>query len=185
MKDFNLIIGKNLNNIRKQKGLSLDKVAELSGVSKGMLAQIERGISNPTVTTLWKIATGLNVSFSYFMEEENREIVYVSHNNIKPIIENDKKMMVYPLFPYDNTRRFEVFTIELEPGCDHKSVPHNEGTEEYIVVSKGEMEVVIGDFVYKLTYGDAIRYFANKAHCYRNITDETVIFQHIIYYFKI
>ncbi len=184
MKDFNSIIGKNLNNIRKQKNLSLDKVSEVTSVSKGMLAQIEKGVSNPTVTTLWKIATGLNVSFSYFMEEENREIVYVCHNDIKPIIENDEKMRVYPLFPYDNNRRFEVFTIELEPGCNHQSLPHNEGTEEYIIVTRGNMEVVIGDSIYKLSCGDAIRYFANKSHCYRNTTNDTISFQHIIYYFK-
>jgi transcriptional regulator with XRE-family HTH domain len=184
MKDFNLIIGKNLNNIRKQKNLSLDKTSELTGVSKGMLSQIEKGVSNPTVTTLWKIATGLNVSFSYFMEEENREIIYVCHNDIKPIIESDEKMRVYPLFPYDNNRRFEVFTIELEPGCNHQSLPHNEGTEEYVVVTRGLMEVVVGDSIYKLSYGDAIRYFANKPHCYRNTTKDTVTFQHIIYYFK-
>lgn len=184
MKDFTFIIGKNLNNIRKQKNLSLDKVAELTGVSKAMLAQIEKGVSNPTVTTLWKIATGLNVSFSYFMEEEEKNILHICHCDIKPIIENDKKMKVYPLFSYDNKRRFEVFTIELEPGCNHQSTPHNEGVEEYVVVTKGEMEVVIENESYKLACGDAIRYFANKFHCYKNISDDTVIFQHIIYYFK-
>jgi len=184
LKDFNSIIGKNLNNIRKQKNLSLDKVALLTGVSKGMLAQIEKGVSNPTVTTLWKIATGLNTSFSYFMEEECNGIFYVSHNDIKPITESDEKMRVYPLFPFDNSRRFEVFTIELEPGCNHQSLPHNEGIEEYVVVTSGEIEVIIEDSTYKLTYGDAIRYFANKPHCYKNTSNETVNFQHIIYYFK-
>lgn len=183
MKDFNTIIGKNLNNIRKQKNMSLDKVAELTGVSKGMLAQIEKGLSNPTVTTLWKIATGLNVSFSYFMEEEERDIAVIYRNNIKPIMESDKKMKVYPLFSYDTTRRFEVFTIDLEPGCIHKSSPHNDGTEEYIIVTCGVMEAFVGDTTYKLCCGDAIRYLANKPHCYINSSDSQVTFQHIIYYF--
>lgn len=184
MKDFNTIIGKNLNSIRKQKNMSLDKVAELTGVSKAMLAQIEKGSSNPTVSTLWKIATGLNVSFSYFMEEEENEIVHVCHSDIKPIIEYNEKMKVYPLFPYDNTRRFEVFTIDLEAGCNHQSSPHSDNTEEYIVVTRGEMEVEIGDSIYKLLSGDAIRYLANKSHSYRNTTNDLVSFQHIIYYFK-
>ncbi len=55
--------GKNLNNVRKKRQLSLDKVAELTSVSKAMLGQIERGESTPTVNVLWKIATGLKVSF--------------------------------------------------------------------------------------------------------------------------
>ena len=185
MKDFNSIIGKNLNNIRNQKNLSLDKASELTGVSKGMLAQIEKGVSNPTVTTLWKIATGLNVSFSYFMEEdEDNKIVCVYHNNINPIIESDGKMRVYPLFAYDNSKRFEVFSIELEPGCNHQSLPHNKGTEEYIVVTSGQIEIVIENSIYTLSYGDAIKYLANKSHCYKNKTNDTVSFQHIIYYYK-
>jgi len=184
MKDFNSIIGKNLNTLRKQKDLSLDKVAELTGVSKGMLAQMEKGVSNPTVTTLWKIAKGLNVSFSYFMEEEDKEIVHICHNDIIPIIESDEKMRLYPLFPYDTERKFEVFLIELEPGCIHQSLAHNKGAEEYVIVTRGQMEVVIEDLTYKLSYGDAMRYFANKPHSYRNKTNDIVSFQHIIYYFK-
>lgn len=184
MKDFNQIIGNNLQHIRKQKNMSLDRAAELTGVSKGMLAQIEKGASNPTVSTLWKIATGLNVSFSYFMEEEEQEIEHIALKDIKPIMENDGKMQVYPLFPYDQNRRFEVFTIDLEAGWNHISEPHNEGTEEYIIVTEGEMEVCIGDSTYRLSTGDAIRYLADKPHCYRNVTDVRVRFQHIIYYFK-
>ena len=182
MKNFNAIIGKNLNIVRKQKNLSLDKVAELTGVSKAMLAQIEKGISNPTVTTLWKIATGLNVSFSYFMEEEEQEIVYVCHDSITPIVESDKRMKVYPLFPYENNKHFEVFFIELEPGCAHSSPAHNDGTEEYVIVTKGQVEIVLDDKIFNLAYGDALKYHANKSHCYNNPTNETVCFQNIIYY---
>ena len=60
-------VSENLRRIRKEKGLTLDKTAELTGVSKAMLSQIERGVSSPTIARLWQIATGLNVSFSQFV----------------------------------------------------------------------------------------------------------------------
>ncbi len=66
MENLTLVIGNKLKNIRNSRNLSLDDVAELTGVSKAMLGQIERGKSNPTVSTLWKISTGLRVSFSSF-----------------------------------------------------------------------------------------------------------------------
>ena len=66
MEYLNSLIGKKLKEIRSAKRLSLEEVTKLTGVSKAMLGQIERGISNPTVSTLWKIATGLKVSFSFF-----------------------------------------------------------------------------------------------------------------------
>lgn len=184
MKDFSLIIGKNLFKIRKQRNYSLDKVAELTGVSKGMLAQIEKGASNPSVTTLWKIAKGLNVSFSYFMEAEEDKIQFAAKKQINPIIEEDGFMKVYPLFPFDSIRKFEVFSIVLEPGCRHFSESHNDGTEEYIIVTSGTMKLEVGDEQYILQNGDAIRYYADKNHGYINDSQEDTIFQHIIYYSK-
>ena len=53
-----------LKHLRQQRGWSLSRLAEETGVSKAMLGQIERNESSPTVATLWKIATGLNVPFS-------------------------------------------------------------------------------------------------------------------------
>src|SRR5690554_5668235 len=62
--EIDLVIAKNLKAIRESKKLSLEKVAELTGVSKTMIGQIERGESAPTITTIWKIANGLKVSFT-------------------------------------------------------------------------------------------------------------------------
>ena len=61
-------ISENLRQIRKEKKLSLDSMAEQTGVSKSMLGQIERGESSPTVATLWKIATGLHISFTALLD---------------------------------------------------------------------------------------------------------------------
>ena len=64
MQEIHLIIAKNLKALRESKKLSLEKVAELTGVSKTMIGQIERGESAPTITTIWKIANGLKISFT-------------------------------------------------------------------------------------------------------------------------
>jgi len=181
MKDFNLIIGNNLKNIRKQKLLSLDKVAEMTGVSKGMLAQIERGISNPTVTVLWKIATGLNVSFSYFMESPGENPVIISSTATKPLLEEDG-MKVYSIFPYDQERRFEVFAVSLSPACDHRSEAHAKGVEESIIVVQGNIVLLLENQVIELKAGNALRYRADVAHGYQNSSGEEATFHQIIYY---
>jgi transcriptional regulator with XRE-family HTH domain len=59
-----------LKILRQARGWSLSKLAEETGVSKAMLGQVERNESSPTVSTLWKIATGLNVPFSTFISPE-------------------------------------------------------------------------------------------------------------------
>ncbi len=68
MGSMDLKIGEKLKSIRMARTLSLDDTAVLTGVSKPMLGQIERGQSVPTVTTLWKIATGLKTPLSAFLE---------------------------------------------------------------------------------------------------------------------
>lgn len=75
MSDLN--IGKRLKTARQNRNLTLDELAEVTGVSKPMLGQIERGQSSPTVTTLWKIATGMKIPFSSFLQEQGAEYTVV------------------------------------------------------------------------------------------------------------
>ena len=63
------MIGEHLREVRTNLNLSLDDASKMTGVSKPMLGQIERGQSAPTITTLWKIATGLKTPLSYFLQE--------------------------------------------------------------------------------------------------------------------
>lgn len=184
MKNLNLIIGNKLKDVRKRRNLSLDEVAKLTGVSKAMLGQIERGQSNPTVSTLWKIATGLKVSFSLFIDENYDDLKVICQNDIDPIIEDDNKMKLYPIFPFDVKSGFEIFTIELEPGCNHVSSSHNDDVEEYIIVTEGRIEISISDKKFILQKGNSIRFMANKPHTYKNLGESKAVFQNIISYYK-
>ncbi|AGX44308.1 helix-turn-helix domain-containing protein [Clostridium saccharobutylicum] len=184
MKDLNLIIGNKLKEIRNKRNLSLDEVSKLTGVSKAMLGQIERGQSNPTVSTLWKIATGLKVSFSLFIDENQDDLKVINQNNIDPIIEDDNRMKLYPIFPFDVKSGAEIFTIELESNCNHISTPHSEGVEEYIIVTEGEIEMDINNRKFVLQKGNSIRFMANQPHSYMNTSQNKAVFQNIIRYLK-
>ena len=58
-----MIVAKNIRRLREESKLSMDELSKLSGVSKSMLAQIERGEENPTISTLWKLSNGMKVPF--------------------------------------------------------------------------------------------------------------------------
>jgi XRE family transcriptional regulator, regulator of sulfur utilization len=175
-------IGDNLRAIRKNRGCSLDQIAELTGVSKAMLGQIERGESNPTVSTLWKIARGLQISFSSLIKEEESNITVVKLESITPVTENDGDYRVYSVFPFDPRKKFEIFTVEIEPGCTHISERHNEGLEEYITVLNGQLELIIGAESRTLQQGDSIRFLANKTHTYKNTGNEMTTYQLVMHY---
>ncbi len=184
MDQINLNIGHHLKDIRNKRGLSLDEVSRLTDVSKAMLGQIERGKSVPTVSTLWKISTGLKVSFSAFMEDAQQSYKVIDQYDIIPIIEENEKMRLYPIFPFDVNQCFEILTIELEPECSHKSTPHNENVEEYIIVTEGQLEISVSEETFSLKKGNSMRFMADRPHSYINHSGSRTTFQNIILYKK-
>ncbi|MDU2064230.1 MAG: XRE family transcriptional regulator [Sporomusaceae bacterium] len=180
-------IGARLKATRRKRHLSLDKVAELTGVSKTMLGQIERGESSPTLNTLWKIATGLKVSFSSLVSEPIQQTdcssgQFVGFSAIQALAEDKGLLKIYPQFSFDSMRGFEMFLLELEPGCNHHSEAHDDGVEEYIMVLEGEITIGVAAQEYRLKKGDVLRYFANQPHCYQNLSKQQASFYHLIYY---
>ena len=163
MKELNILIGQNLKSVRKSQNLSLDEAAALTGVSKPMLGQIERGKSNPTVTTLWKIAAGFKVPFSELME-------------------CDEKMKIFTMFSYNDN--FEILYVDLEPGCIHISPKHPNEVEEYIFVMEGILRVKIGKKSMILKKGEALKFRANVEHEYANLENVKCRFQNINVYYK-
>ncbi|WHH61085.1 XRE family transcriptional regulator [Petroclostridium sp. X23] len=182
MENLNSIIAVNLKCIRDKRKLSLDKVAELTGVSKSMLGQIERQESNPTITTLWKIANGLKISFTSLLNYPQQDTVIVTKNDVNGLTEDNGKYCVYPLFPYEDGRRFEIYSAEIKKGGYLSSEPHGEETQEFITVFKGELTIRFGREEYTVKEGDSIRFKADKPHAYHNSGDKLTTISMIIYY---
>jgi transcriptional regulator with XRE-family HTH domain len=182
MKEISQLIGQNLRSIRKKQNLSLDEVSACTGVSKPMLGQIERGKSNPTVSTLWKIATGLKVPFSVFMEQPDITYKVMSYEDLSPIKECDGLMNIYPMFPFDIKNNFEILYITLEPKCIHQSPKHDIGVEEYIFIIEGVLHISLGEEEIVLKQGQALKFLANTIHIYSNKEDIRCLFQNLIVY---
>lgn len=175
-------IGASLRKIRKQRGLSLDDASALTGVSKAMLGQIERGESSPTVSTMWKISSGLKITFSAMLENTPNSYCKVSLRELRPIYEDDGKMIAYNIFPFNPVDGFEYLYIELKPGCDYESPSHDNVQEEYIVVTQGVLKLTVNGVVFTLEKGASIKFKGGENHAYANPSDEAVVFQNVLWY---
>ncbi|MFD2700610.1 helix-turn-helix domain-containing protein [Paenibacillus shunpengii] len=180
--NINSVLAKNLKSLRNQRKLSLDKVSDLTGVSKTMLGQIERGESSPTIQTVWKIANGLKISFTSLINEPAEDTVIVSKNETKAIYDDNEKFRVYPYFPFEDGRRFEVYSLEIDKSGYLSAEPHEEGTEEFITVFDGQLTVRFNGEEYTLNVGDSIRFRADREHVYHNSGPEITRASMIIYY---
>ncbi len=175
-------IGAVLKRVRFERGLTLEDTSGLTGVSKAMLGQIERGESNPTVSILWKISTGLRISFSELLGSENNNYEAIDINDMEPVYESEGKMELYNVFPFHPMSGFEYFYIKLVPGARHVSTPHQNSTEEYIVVTKGTLVLTVEEQTFELAAPAALKFRSNRNHTYSNPFDTEVIFQNIVKY---
>ena len=182
MEEIHLILARNLKAIREKEKLSLEKVAQLSGVSKTMIGQIERGESSPTLTTIWKIANGLKISFTSLINNPQPDTTLVLKDEIQVLTEDNGRYRVYPAFPFQEDKRFEMYTIEIDEEGQLRSDSHKEGTEEFITVFDGEITIAVSDGQYTLKSGDSIRFKADRPHTYANSGDTLARLSMTIYY---
>lgn len=176
-------IGKVLKKIRFERELTLDNVAALTGVSKTMLGQIERGVSIPTISVLWKIAKGLQISLSTLFNEPAQQYQPVHIlKDLQPVYDENNKMILYNIFPFNPFSGFEYFYIILKPGAAHHSDSHRNAVEEYVIVTQGCLTLQVESQTFTLSAPAKINFRANVPHCYENHTKEDVIFQNIMKY---
>ena len=167
--DLAPVVGRNLRKLRTERELSLERLAQASGVSRAMLGQIELGQSAPTINVLWKIARTLAVPFSALMNDRPVAGVKVLRAvNGKRLTSHDGSFSSRALFPFDEPRRVEFYELRLAPGGVERAEAHAPGTKENLVVARGKASVELAGEVHLLGEGDAIYFDAGAPHVYRN-----------------
>ncbi|WP_252108632.1 MULTISPECIES: XRE family transcriptional regulator [unclassified Halomonas] len=176
-------VADNVKRLRRERAWSLDRAAVETGVSKAMLGQIERGESSPTVSTLWKIASGFRVSFSSLFDSGAPEPDAPKRDGREPVWGEDSAgMQARLLFPFDPLLGFEMFMIELAPKAMSESAPHAAGVVEHIVVVEGELTFCLDGQWQTLKEGEGLRFFADRPHTMRNESDRRLRFHDVIHY---
>ncbi|WP_170469710.1 helix-turn-helix domain-containing protein [Ruegeria arenilitoris] len=155
-----------LKEARRAKGLSLEAVANLSGVSRSMVSQIERGESSPTISTLWNLTRALQVDFAGLLEDANSaDQIEVLRNSEVPSIDNmGQNCRIRILSPPEEAGGHEVYDIQFDKGGALNSQPHARGAREQLTVLEGAVRVTSGSAVSNLKQGDTARYAADIAH---------------------
>lgn len=165
-------LGKNIQNLRKHKGLSLDVLATRSKVSKAMLSQIEKGRVNPTIGILWKIAEGLSVQLRDLIAMEERRLLFDRKDQSNsPILKTDDgKCAIQILSPPKMIESVELYLLHFEAGGVLESQAHSPNTEEIVTALEGELEVESGGQTARIEPYASLHYSADVAHTIRNNT---------------
>lgn len=158
-------LASSLKEARKAKGLSLDAVARLSGVSRSMVSQIERGESSPTVATLWNLTQALQVDFAGLLERRAEPGIDVVRAEAAPVIGGrGQGVTIRILSPAEAVGEHEVYDLVFREAAKLASDPHSPGCREHLTVLEGCLRVTSGGESQTLRAGDTARYFADRLH---------------------
>lgn len=164
-------IGPKLRELRVQRGMSLQQLAERSDVSAAAIHKIERSGMVPTITTLLKIAGALNRPVSYFVEEtqsDNRPVSFIPAGSRRPLFTSHQGIDLAGISgPYG---RFflagALSTIDVDASSGKRPMEHP--GEELLYLLEGVLELDVDGERYRLTPGDALHFRTDRPHRWRN-----------------
>ena len=169
-----LQLGNRLSSLRKRKNMTLDDLSAKSGVSKSILSQIERDLSNPTVSTISRIADALDEKLSdFFSKIEVEEDSSIESSKETPSITSKDGLCELSILGAGETVNWlQWYILEMKPKGILNSGSHGPKTFENLTVIDGQIEVACGESKEKLSKGDTYRFQSNRDHTIKNISKQ-------------
>ncbi|MGB3375207.1 MAG: cupin domain-containing protein [Microbacterium sp.] len=170
-------IGSRVREMRKAKSLTLADLARATSLSTAIVSQIERGLANPSFSTLVQLAHGLNVPVGkLFPDEEESQSPVVRRDARRDLKgrapESSSDDTVFELLTPNLSGSLEAIWVVTPPGSTTEATPFKHGGEEFVIVISGKKDVYLNGERYVLEAGDSITYNSSIPHWFANSSDE-------------
>ena len=160
-------LGRKIRDLRLRRGLTVQQLAEASGLSKGFISQVENDRTSPSLATLRDLAVALETSVAYLVVEED-QVPHVVRKAERPRVQvggNTSRVEVLSAQP---KRNLELLMAELPPGLNAGDKRHYHHGEEIVVVLEGRVRLTCGNQVLVLETGDSCHYDGRVPHAVEN-----------------
>jgi rhodanese-related sulfurtransferase/transcriptional regulator with XRE-family HTH domain len=162
-------VGVNMRALREQKGLSLDQLARMTGLSRTLLGQIELSKTPASVSTVWRIAQAFDVHFSAMLATKQPMTNQVLRGaGAKRLVSPDGRYSSRALYPLGEKPDAEFYELFLSAHSREDAQAHKPGTRENLIVTAGRLELKVGEQTFELDKGDAVVFAADVPHSYIN-----------------
>ena len=180
--DLGYRVAETLRALRRARAMSLDDLAQASGVSRAALSQIETNKTNPTIGLLWKVAVGLGIPFSEIIGEARATTSILRRNDTQVLQSADGKFHSRPLAPAGANPFVELYELRLAARARHAAEAHASGTREIVVVLSGALRLTTGDTSFDIGPGDSVLFAADQPHVYENPGGSEARYHDVIIY---
>ena len=169
------MLGDQIRSIRKRQEITLKELAEKTGLSIGYISQIERSLTDPSLSTLRKISGALGVPTYLFLGDEphgsltlrKEEMIQLSQPN-----SNVRYQIMSPMPTGEFEPQSLVARFELAPRSVDGELPVIHPSEELVLLERGTLDVIINGHSVRLEAGDTTLIRSNLPHIFSNPTDE-------------
>jgi XRE family transcriptional regulator, regulator of sulfur utilization len=176
----------NIRRLRAERGLSLSALARDAQLSKSTLSKLERGEANPSMDTLWSLASALNVPFAtLFVDDGEHAMIDVLRHDQAPRVvrdgrgaffsqnsKHDPHFVIRHMLSRHARGELEAYSVDIDPQVERQAAPHSRGVVEHLFVVAGRVEVQVGNFVEQLGEGDRLSFLADRPHAYRALDEK-------------
>lgn len=173
------MIGPKVRELRQQKGLSVNELARVTGFTPSYISQLERNMTDPSISSLRKISSALEVPIYTFLEDDNRQNVIIRSDKRQKFELPDSTLVFEFITPTGFHKginaKMEIIYFKLEPKSYSGEELLTHRADECIFVIKGEVDIYLGDECHHLFEGDSVYILENTPHKLYNPTHEIVI----------
>jgi len=167
-------VGLRIRKLRERDRLSLRALSERCGLSINAISQIERGENSPTVASLHRLASALNVPITDFFQDEDKQVTVFVEKEAGLRTQSNGVLMESLGIGLPN-QQIEPFRMIVMPGKGNGREPISHPGEELVHCLEGKLEYQVGDLTYILHPGDSLLFEASQPHGYHNKGDEPAV----------
>lgn len=161
-------LGNNIRHLREKRGYTLKQIAEKSGLSVGFISQVERAQTEPSLASLKKLASALEVTIKELFEQVSVPCEVVRKGKgVKMTVDGVK----FELLAAIENKAMEPLFECIEPGGGTKQFLEPHEGEEFVWIKSGSLTFRVGECTYRLNEGDSIYFKADQPHTCVNDKD--------------
>lgn len=176
------IIAAALRRERDRTGLSLSELARKAGVAKSTVSQLESGVGNPSIETLWALAVALGVPFGKLVEPPTPEVRIVRAGKAPAVRSEHSPFAAALLTSAPAGTRRDLYLLEVEPGTAREAAAHIPGSVEHVILTAGRLRTGPQDNLVDLDPGDYVSFSGAVPHVYEALepgTTAVLVMEHI------
>jgi transcriptional regulator with XRE-family HTH domain len=178
-------LSENIRRLRTERGMSLSALARSAQLSKSTLFKLERREANPSMDTLWSLATALNVPFAaLFVDDGAHPLIEVIRREDAPKVirdgrgaflgknrKHDPHFTIRHILSRHARGELEVYSVDIDPKIERHAAAHSNGVIEHLYVTAGRIQLSVAGVTDTLEEGDRMSFLADREHSYRALDD--------------